>query len=1183
MYGYTKDQVIKREVLDNQKINFRVGNSKYAKLSYRDYVKCEFGVVAKPAAKINCPFFKTNDTGLVIKMDDKGNATVTDDEGNTIQKDAEGTINVLDAKGNTVIIDFDYVHDVMNVIENKVEDGNRLASAKEEMKKYNIIVLNDVTDLFPLVCRMAKKYGLIIDKIKYSNNNIVGFEHPKNGKIILACDSNIDEVRECAKALYDLNAFKGYLSCHSYVELAAIYYHNVIACNKTSIIPPDHRKLMKDCDTARPIISKVIEANELPKEHTIVSLDINGCYRNAFLQFGTKENEDYICFSGFEKYEPYTHEGLRFAHGYYLVTESIPVNNSTVYLCPGPYPHTFLNDLIDEGYGPSIHVSHYIKPRFSLDSNYVSRQINRICEAGVSKNIKVKQVVNNLYGFAMKSFKTTTRGVMCSDEDTAQYTYNNELSINRFPVIKDAADIKYVFSQEIEELQRNNSPMGHQILLKGVIGLIKLYKMFSNEILVGYHTDSVKLAIPDGDLAGFKKRVAEMNSTFFKLEEDKIAHSSTYIPKGRIEVPEPKLDYVPRPWTEIDREDAFSKSCCIYGEPGAGKTFLASQIYKKLKETSDKVMFTAVQHIVVKMHQKHGNESMTLATLLGQEGNDKFNFTEVCKKLREYKTLLIDEFSFVSKEQYALLYRIFKGWRGTQLIFIGDPNQLGAPEVDNRDDPTPICNIMDLPIFRELCGYNKFFVKYDPKTSRFDPQLRELILRMQSREDIYKYIDRLTYNEGRKSSGLVLYDSYICSTNAKRRQYNYDAKMLFDANASVKFSLGTTEEEDLVYSYNTPIICYSNAVRKVCVNVEGVNTLVKHKFTNCSRYLFKGFNGIHVSLYDIIDEKHLLITKEVFLEKDTFGNPLFELSFAYTAHRMQGTTLEGTVCVDPEGMDWRHLYVSVSRAKSLSNLFFDYSGTLRKGYKKKILNEDIGEMVEEDVIIEGPRERNYDYIFSKPNRLGNMSEIYITYIEKIYDTDKKLKKANYNIKPAITLLDADTTNYVFLSYHRIADVPPNAKVTNYTVTREKAMTRALKKSLVHAMEYMEISETKVPLFSRIEDGKISVTDKNIDAFKSIVAVDGLTKVKDEAKVSVKEITKVERLAYRDEVKINVPTITQEKGRNRLSFKYQGEKFNYGFGGRSAYKNEEQARKAAEGKIDELMKLAYGHLYKKKNA
>lgn len=325
---------------------------------------------------------------------------------------------------------------------------------------------------------------------------------------------------------------------------------------------------------------------------------------------------------------------------------------------------------------------------------------------------------------------------------------------------------------------------------------------------------------------------------------------------------------------EVLRSVSTQRVSIATGGPGTGKSYTALQLVKQYTKhfPHHKVLFAAPTGKALTKLRLPGVEAKTLHALLEIKRNSDF-FTPSPQV--DADLLIVDECSMIDLSLYTKLLRGLSA--RTRVLFIGDPDQL--PPVEGTG------------VFRSLCSSNTFPSVKLSKCRRSDQH------------------------------GILALSQAIL-----RGDSNRVLSLLEDA--------GHTDIRLHELSFPTHFdtrTCYLTPFKKGLFGTENLNAKIDAFFTSAKKPILITKNDYTLGLMNgeigFIEKGHAYFTKEGGNKEFPLSLlPPYDLAYALTVHKSQGSEFDHTTLFLPEGSEKfgrSLLYTAVTRAKKSLQIFGD--------------------------------------------------------------------------------------------------------------------------------------------------------------------------------------------------------------------------------------------------------------------
>ena len=543
---------------------------------------------------------------------------------------------------------------------------------------------------------------------------------------------------------------------------------------------------------------------------------------------------------------------------------------------------------------------HYcIKPRQVLESTYFKEFVNHTekYHKKASKNT-INAFIGALNKMKIKNELTlhtqdfeTVEGVMLQYPDAQIYNEGKSY---------------FIRDTVIEPILRTNAPIYRQVIENSIIKLCEMYERLfpdpSVNQIISFNTDGVKfLGIPQIPL----KNKDDVEIGEFGLEDKETTKLIHYggvkvEPQYRLPV-EPQLNKITK---QEFIESKYNCSCLCTGNGGNGKTYLAAQMIRDLKD--EKIVGLAFTNNAVNVLREYAPADALIYTF-DSFFNEFLNEKGYLRKIANKDRIIIDEFSMIRKDLYAILNFIKMNNPNIKINIFGQCIQCKPVETDGV-----WYDYSKAQLIRYLTDYNQVELPYLPEFSRYDTQLNAAL------ENVIR-----THKIGEEFASAHLdtqAPANICISNKKRVAVNEEWFVRFSKNKT-KYELEGRDPKKMEapgyvkreYYSGMPLISYENNK--------------KHKIWNSVRYAMDEVNRERLS----VKVKKGNTETELPLQK----LHMFDYGYCATVYKYQGATIPEPYNIhEIERMDFNELYTALSRGKKLSDIHFDYEKVKNKVFEE---------------------------------------------------------------------------------------------------------------------------------------------------------------------------------------------------------------------------------------------------------
>ena len=410
--------------------------------------------------------------------------------------------------------------------------------------------------------------------------------------------------------------------------------------------------------------------------------------------------------------------------------------------------------------------------------------------------------------------------------------------------------------------------------------------MGPNSIIIGHNTDSVFIANPNPNI----KLGTEIGD--YRQEQKYDEHGNCLLkPKGgNITKIYPPYQLPIKEWKVIDEEE-FDKIdaldyCLIRGEGGCGKTTLVKKLFdNSQKETM--ILYFMNRHCAA-LREK-GVPKENVSTLHKFFNVHEEGIEATLEKMKNFDRFIVDEFSCLSMEHLLWILRLKEA--GKSVFFVGDQNQTL---------PIDIVRYLYLKsdFFQELCGSNRVDMEYKSTTGRYDENLRKVA------HHILRNSPLPVFQQKQERFDDVW--TFIVKDNKTRCEINEKKIERWNEGAMEVFQIGKKE-----IGIECPLICKKNDTK------------------------FDIYNGDIFKLKGVDEKEGIVLLSEGRKVPIKYFHYFFDLAFAITVYRIQGSTIEDDyVIVNLDRFSRNEAYVAMTRGRSLENVH--WNGSQRIHFRKDV-------------------------------------------------------------------------------------------------------------------------------------------------------------------------------------------------------------------------------------------------------
>jgi len=622
----------------------------------------------------------------------------------------------------------------------------------------------------------------------------------------------------------------------------------------------------------------------------LVTRDIRRCYTSIVYN----REHAWGVFTPWDEFRPY--RGKIIQGAFYIVRT---VKLDTIELGDGIYDSEFVEKILKKGLILESQIEQEIVPFKSLPADHYKKLIDTVYET-FPDNL-AKPLINKFLGTLNSSGKSTRNAFLTTSKDIADEWFNrspnhtfNQWSLTgiRPPEgrceavvlqggLEGACPSSYLCYETVQKrVIETNMPMFYSIICGSYYQLYTLaqaMKPHSNKI-VKYHTDSVTVE------AFHKNGFPEIEVPFKpnKWNLGSIRSTDPDIPghiRSTIRVVDWKAgnnkkkvlrDPVVFPWGV---GGARPHGILIRGSGGRGKTY--SIVNRVIPFAKRCVCTSTANKALENLHSQGVPKGMlrNLTSLFSPHPTGSPIQSHLKNLAKSYDTIIADEYSMISQHHMTLLYRLHL--LGVTIVFAGDGKQI--PGIDDRN-----------------IKYEKF---------KFFNEMVNVIVELTVNHRFDKALDEVAMNvyEHGFFFWSTLSDKEDINIAYLNKTVNRINREFSDCNNKYPHIIG---KNGYCFKVGSPVISEVN----------------KKDLINGKLYKVHSFDekNVVVAAADCFtapaNSNLTTLTREGFKE-------CFNLAHAITTHKLQGTTLKGTVCIHDIGrMSRELLYTALTRLTSLDLL-----------------------------------------------------------------------------------------------------------------------------------------------------------------------------------------------------------------------------------------------------------------------
>lgn len=415
--------------------------------------------------------------------------------------------------------------------------------------------------------------------------------------------------------------------------------------------------------------------------------------------------------------------------------------------------------------------------------------------------------------------------------------------------------------------------------------------------IYGISTDAIKIShIPDSYEI---KSMEDIMIGDFKIEVKEWKISNVFDDSRQLRYKD-SIGYIKEEWmvTNIkpitDYSFKISKSLCIYGKAGCGKTFYAAGEILRLHNAGFKVLVSAATNAAKDVLFEKLDRKVPVHTLHNVLGFREDASSAISIPLLDRTTdyLFIDEFICISHNVLCKL----KSMRNTigdtlNIVLLCGQEQLGPVEKSGKYDIVVARDSNKLKIYGS-------FIKdlIEGKYLNLTKDFRSIDPILHSAQDKSILTGKIPDDIFNTSSDILAYKKHLCYTNKRVDELNYI--ITNDQALKLGKKIHTLNDNYIIFE-GMPVVA-------------GVNTL---KYKNGSKFTINQINDI---------KEKITLNGEIEISFNTFMKH-FKADYATTFHKSQGSTFfepymihesDNKIVINTDGL----CYVAITRGTMLKNI-----------------------------------------------------------------------------------------------------------------------------------------------------------------------------------------------------------------------------------------------------------------------
>ncbi len=382
------------------------------------------------------------------------------------------------------------------------------------------------------------------------------------------------------------------------------------------------------------------------------------------------------------------------------------------------------------------------------------------------------------------------------------------------------------------------------------------------------------------------------------------------------------------------------KNILVTGGAGTGKSHLLSFLKRKYASSGLEVAAsTGIAAVNIGGSTIHSWAGIGLANMPVDkiiENIFSAKLSKVRRRIKQTKTLAIDEISMISADVFEILDKVFRAVRendkpmgGMQIILFGDFLQLPPISRDSYNSNFCFSSGAWEGLNLQTFILQQVFRQDDTKFIKVLNNLRFGILDEEDQEILESRIQAKDKNLATKPTVLTTHNYKVEKINETelkkipRTEISYAAQYFGAPERAEFLKKNCLAPEVLKLKIGAQVMMIKNTYQKEGI-INGSLGIVK-EFSSKKNYPVIEFVGgkiITIGPEEWLLEKYDEHKKELIAEAGVNQIPLI-LAWAMTIHKSQGLTLDKISCDLSEVFSPGQIYVALSRARSLSGVFIE--------------------------------------------------------------------------------------------------------------------------------------------------------------------------------------------------------------------------------------------------------------------